>query len=356
MNFVDRYFSAVDLCYVQSENDPEENPYKSKYEARRIFDELRQVELFDVDEQIGKHFENVMIQSNENDELFVPDTNLTSSQTPLVKYKVLVRLIIDFHVGSILTETDERSEGEIILRQVLKSIEQTLPHALFNILALKVLNQLILNRTSFENYDEAIELCQRVEQIYEQSSAIDPFSFEDLIHFNQTNQNRREQFDDLYTHTLFYLAQIYGKKQNKDQSAFYCRLTLERQLKLFERKSNKFDALDWATNCATLSQYFITSEHDYRTARYCLLCADFMLTFVDSSNEKLQERAASFKRCWIKYALNLLGKFLLMCNTKLNRIEKNNICSWFESNYQHNDETKTFPQLTTTWKIRRSEC
>jgi hypothetical protein len=71
--------------------------------------------------------------------------------------------------------------------------------------------------------------------------------------------------------------------------------------------SKHFDPLDWATNCATLSQYYITN-HDYATARYCLMCADKMLENVKKSDEKLPERIASFKRCWIKYSVNLLSK------------------------------------------------
>ncbi len=122
----------------------------------------------------------------------------------------------------------------------------------------------------------------------------------DIDSSNQIN-NRREEFEQIYTHTLFYLAQIYAKLNDKDQSANYCRLTLERQY-----NSKHFDQLDWATNCATLSQYYMTN-HDYATSRYCLMCADKILENVQL-DEKLPERIASFQRCWIKYSINLLSK------------------------------------------------
>ena len=49
------------------------------------------------------------------------------------------------------------------------------------------------------------------------------------------------------------------------------------------------------------------TNHDYATSRHCLMCADKMLENVQS-DDKLDERKASFKRCWVKYAVNLLSK------------------------------------------------
>jgi hypothetical protein len=175
---------------------------------------------------------------------------------------------------------------------------------------LNVLNQLILIRTSYEQYTDAIEIAKQAENLYNQSLSIEPYLLRELIHIDpsiQTNE-RREEFEQIYTHTLFYLAQIYAKLNHKEQSANYCRLTLERQLSIFNRdKTNKyFDALDWATNAATLSQYYMTN-HDYATSRHCLMCADKMIENVQS-DDKLDERKASFKRCWVKYAVNLLSK------------------------------------------------
>ena len=54
--------------------------------------------------------------------------------------------------------------------------------------------------------------------------------------------------------------------------------------------------------------YYMTN-HDYATARDCLICADKMLEYAQLNDDaKLIERQASFKRCWVKYAINLLGK------------------------------------------------
>lgn len=231
------------------------------------------------------------------------------------KHRFLIRLLLDYHIATIYSDTEERSEGESRLRDILVPIEQALPHPLLSVLALNLVNQLILIRTSYEQYNDAIELAQRAEKIYQSSlSCPELYRLQELIQIDATasNVNRREEFEQTYTHTLFYLAQIHAKLQQKDQSAMYCRLTLERQLTLFHQKSSHFDGLDWATNCATLSQYYMTN-HDYATARHCMMCADLMLDHVylhpsEQVEEKLAERTASFKRCWVKYAVNLLSK------------------------------------------------
>ncbi len=63
MTFLERYLTAIDKCYVQSLNDPETEPYKSKYEARKIFEELLKE---DINEESQKEFENLdLIEEDE---------------------------------------------------------------------------------------------------------------------------------------------------------------------------------------------------------------------------------------------------------------------------------------------------
>ena len=218
---------------------------------------------------------------------------------------------MDYQIGIIYSDTEEKNEGESRLIHVLQSIERALHHSLLCSLALNLFNQLILIRTSYEQYNDAIEYAKRAEDLYNQSSLIEPYLLQELIDIDPSyteKLNRRDEYEQIYTHTLFYLAQIYAKLNQKEQSANYCRLTLERQLVMFHRSDrNKFDSFDWATNSATLSQYYMTN-HDYATARHCLMCADKMLEYAQLNDDaKLIERQASFKRCWVKYAINLLG-------------------------------------------------
>ncbi|UJR09813.1 hypothetical protein I4U23_014039 [Adineta vaga] len=314
MKFLERYSTAIDKCYVQSLNDPETEPYKSKYEARKIFEELYQENVDEQSDVLEKEFENLdLIEENEKQKFIMIKSDEQLKETSVSKkHRSLIHLLLDYHIGTIYSDTEEKSEGESRLRQILISIEQALTHPLLCSLSLNLLNQLILIRTSYEQYNDAIEIAKQAEDLYNKISSIEPYLLREIIHIDTSLQSidRRQEFEQIYTHTLFYLAQIYGKLNEKNQSANYCRLTLERQLSMFNSNHSKhFDPLDWATNCATLSQYYMT-DHDYATSRHCLMCADKMLENVRSDTieqEKLTERIASFKRCWVKYAVNLLS-------------------------------------------------
>lgn len=68
MTFLERYLTAIDKCYVQSLNDPEEEPYKSKYEARKLFEELHEEEIHEASDSLQKELENLDL-IEENDKL-----------------------------------------------------------------------------------------------------------------------------------------------------------------------------------------------------------------------------------------------------------------------------------------------
>jgi len=59
MTFLERYLTAIDKFYVQSLNDPENEPYKSKYEARKIFEELYEENIDEESDIMKKEFENL---------------------------------------------------------------------------------------------------------------------------------------------------------------------------------------------------------------------------------------------------------------------------------------------------------
>lgn len=72
------------------------------------------------------------------------------------------------------------------------------------------------------------------------------------------------KFESLHTHTLYYLTQAYKNNGQFNKSAEYGHKTLQRQL-----LTKLYDPVDWAVNCATLSQYHLT-QGDYISARHCL--------------------------------------------------------------------------------------
>ncbi|KAG8435278.1 hypothetical protein GDO86_013287 [Hymenochirus boettgeri] len=130
-----------------------------------------------------------------------------------------------------------------------------------------------------------------------------------------TEQERSKRFERVYTHTLYYLAQVYKHLKQDEKAAQYCHTTLQRQLEY-----DSYNPVEWAINAATLSQYYLTKQC-YMEARHCLAAANVVFTKAGQipsaeaakENEVEQERLdllgqkkADIARCWVKYCLNLL--------------------------------------------------
>ena len=75
---------------------------------------------------------------------------------------------MDYQIGIIYSDTEEKNEGKSRLIHVLQSIERALHHSLLCFLALNLFNQLILIRTSYEQYNDAIEYATRTKDLYNQ--------------------------------------------------------------------------------------------------------------------------------------------------------------------------------------------
>lgn len=162
-----------------------------------------------------------------------------------------------------------------------------------------------------------------------------PFDLVELFEVELGQEEREKRcatFESLYTHSLFYFAQVYGKLDDKQKSATLIQHTLQRLLDNNREKSDNeggekkqqqqqqnagyqervvFNPLDWATHAAALSQYYVC-EGDFATARHCLCCAEAILNRLNLNaqtsheSDRLNEQTASIKRCWGKYAIELL--------------------------------------------------
>lgn len=75
MTFLERYLAAVEKCYVQSLSDPEEEPFRSKYEARQLFEELREVQIDEESAIIQQEFNTLDLIEDENKLKFVATTS-----------------------------------------------------------------------------------------------------------------------------------------------------------------------------------------------------------------------------------------------------------------------------------------
>lgn len=326
-----KYREYIDINYRKSKLDDEDDPYKSKYEARTFLTDLKN----NLDPQITTENDIIKPFFNEIEES-IQKTYFKSSQS------YLIDKLLDYNLAKNYIETDETGLGERLLTETLKQLDifiiksndPTQSISIYNPiiyhLYLSILNELVFVWSHRQGeYDTCLKLLTKSHEVFEfykQNTATihQPFLPIELIQIDSTvtDSDRELAFEMAHTKSLYYFAQLYGKMGDRHKSAFYCQKTLQRQLNYknntdLEDNTDKplrgFNKLEWATHAAALSQYYV-SENDFPTARHCLLCVDSIINYVlkekDSLKEdeknKFDEQIASNKRCWIKYALQLL--------------------------------------------------
>ncbi|GAB1606522.1 KIF1-binding protein homolog [Argonauta hians] len=280
----EEYKKAKHLSEEESKKDLENEPFKSKYKARDILLSLR---------------DKLATFLNENSDLHT---------------KILIAGI-NLQIGTNYLETEELGAGEECLTKIIKDLEEyKLDKSACNIYqeALNNLGILWSHRNEF-GFDKAVEYLELSETHYnnfKHEVGGSPFSVDELFRpegedNDLLEHDRNVHFENTYTHSLFYLAQAYAGKGNKELSAKYCHQTLLRQL-----ESNQYNPLEWAINAASLSQYYLTVD-DYEMARHCLASSSYILeeadeSAIESSNDSIARRKADISRCWAKYGLSLL--------------------------------------------------
>ncbi|XP_048406740.2 KIF-binding protein isoform X2 [Stegostoma tigrinum] len=182
-------------------------------------------------------------------------------------------------------------------------------------------NQLGILWAGLEEMEKAQTYLEDAESLYKQYTkevGIPPLDTHE--HFlgedeRLTEQERHKRFEKVYTHTLYYLAQVYKHLDMNEKAAWYCHTTLQRQLQF-----THYNPVEWAINAATLSQYYITKQL-YMEGRLCLAAASVIFNQTGGTSsespaeeseeerdhrDQLQQKKAEIARCWIKYCLNLL--------------------------------------------------
>lgn len=226
-------------------------------------------------------------------------------------------MAVDIKLAVNYIDTEELQSGEEILNKCIDELEKYRLHKGAANLYQHVLNNLGILWSGRREPQKAFEFLQNAESLYKdfkQEIGGAPESLDEYFSPVNENDDMREQerdskFENTYTHTLYYIAQVYAKLENKELASKYCHMTLKRQL-----EASTYDPLDWSINAATLSQYFVTVE-DFPNARHCLASAELIfaeklekesLNESEDMKDKLSQGKADLARCWVKYGLNLL--------------------------------------------------
>ena len=277
----DKFLSCKTLL-KEAKNDPPENPYKSKYEARDILSSI----LCDLEKQWEK-----------GDDIYIS----------------VIWSILKYELGIIALETEEYSTGCDHLEECWEILKELSMKPEASLLTLNVLNQLGILWSGRGEPSKALTFLLEAEKIYnnyKSNCAICPCESDDMFKDEIVYPEDWGPFEKTFTLTLYYLAQVYEHLNESEKSAKYCHMTLKRQ-----KEYNVYDEKEWSINCATLSQYYI-QEKMFITARHLLACATYILAKYESSIDNKVENEdvwddihrskAEVAWCWLKYCINLL--------------------------------------------------
>ena len=274
------YIESQRIVMEESPNDPETEPYKSLYASR-------------------EHLSAVLARLNGCPSQLKQGEDYTS-----------LCAFVQYRLGLNYINTDELFSGQESFENVieLSKCVDSLFKICFPLVA--SLNELAI-LCSHTDDETALKLLLKAKSVFEAcKSQPTPLTDKDWFPSElHTTILKEKSFEDIHTHTLYYLAQVYSNLDDKKLSAVYCQITLSRQL------NNKlYDPVEWSLNAANMSQYYMQTNN-YAQSRHCLASAQVILKqYITESEpiddpalkEKLQRSEADVSRCWIKYCISLL--------------------------------------------------
>ncbi|KAI4463082.1 kif1-binding protein [Holotrichia oblita] len=292
----EKYEKVKKLIEEDSKLDPETEPFLSKYAARTILISM------------NANLENLLRQQGED----------STERIKLLGMNSMIQLLL----GIVSIDTEELSVGEKHLTKCKAIIDknENVPEIAY--VTLNMHNQLgiLWSKREPKKAQTYLEEADKFYLSFKESGQIPIDPNELFIHNLETYNtvSAWEKFEKLYTLTLYYLAQIHGVLGDSLKSSVYCHITLKRQL-----ESDDYDAIDWALNCATLSQFFM-EVNGFKQARHHLAASSYIINkYEEELNnitecnenynakiENFRHRSADIARCWAKYGL------LLMYNSK----------------------------------------
>lgn len=297
-----QYKAALKLNDETSKSDPDNDPFQSMYKAREVWLSLKE-----------------KVEKNRNNTVEISDW-------------IFLEAALHLKLGVNYMETEEQSSGEEHLKQCIGLLESEKTSLKGCNIVQNALNQLGILFSERRDPEKGLEYLLEAESLYKkfrENVGGAPWSVDDLFALQSYSDSEQQKeafvqkctdcFESAYTHTLYYLAQVYGKMDNSELSATYCQETLHRQLDM-----NKYQPVDWSMNAATLSQYYFSCSN-FVMARHCMASAEFILRETGDQGsslrveplsgegqvalhdrERIPKAWADLYRCWVKYGLALL--------------------------------------------------
>ncbi|XP_060897893.1 KIF-binding protein [Labrus mixtus] len=321
----DKFTNAQNLTDVESRNDPENDPFRSKYKARELLREiycsLKSFEAGEGEEESGGESSERPVEEPPESGQGEDGLDQAFSRHSPGGLRAAKLGAVEYYLGVNHIDTEELPAGQEHLMNCMKLLERCRVSSDNVSLFIHVRNQLGIlwaGRDETEMAQGFLETAESVYQRYMKEDGTPPTDMTEYFTTEEkllTHQERTKRFELAYTHTKYYLAQVYKNLGQTERAATYCHSTLQRQLQL-----NQFSPMEWALNAATLSQYYINKGR-YMEGRHCLSAATVISGLAGEApseaaaeeseterdrRETLRQKRAEIARCWIKYCLNLL--------------------------------------------------
>ncbi|XP_023060825.1 KIF-binding protein isoform X2 [Piliocolobus tephrosceles] len=255
----EKFQAALTLSRVELQKNPEKEPYKSKYSARALLEEVKAL--------LGPASEDEDERPEAEDGPVAGDhalglpAEVVEPEGPVAQRAVRLA-VIEFHLGVNHIDTEELSAGEEHLVKCLRLLRRyRLSHDCIS-LYIQAQNNLGILWSEREEIETAQAYLESSEALYTQymkevgCPPLDPTERFLPEEEKLTEQERSKRFEKVYTHNLYYLAQVYQHLEMFEKAAHYCHSTLKRQL-----EHNAYHPIEWAINAATLSQFYINKDN-----------------------------------------------------------------------------------------------
>ncbi|XP_023393621.1 KIF1-binding protein [Pteropus vampyrus] len=307
----EKFQAALALSRVELHKNPEKEPYKCKYGARVLLEEVKAL-LGPVPEDEDERLQAEDGLGAEDDALELP-AEVVEVEGPNAQGAVRLA-VIEFYLGVNHIDTEELSAGEEHLVKCLRLLRKYR-------LSQDCVSLYILAQNNLGILWSEREEIGTAQAYLESSEAL----------YNQYMKEVRcilDRFEKVYTHNLYYLAQVYQHMEMFEKAAHYCHSTLKRQL-----EHNAYHPIEWAINAATLSQFYI-NKLCFMEARHCLSAANVIFgqtgkipTTDDTAEaegdvpELYHQRKGEIARCWIKYCLTLMQNAQLSMQDNIGELD-----------------------------------
>jgi tetratricopeptide (TPR) repeat protein len=271
--------------------DPEETPYKSKYQARELLDTVcnkleatRTVALLEknmstveqADMRIGAIRVKLGVISYEVEEPHNAQTDLELAGgyyfPNFVKNVQEVTAQEDENVGkpdAPAVSADDIDRLDIPPLDLPQPTMASVNAAVVHLDALKCLNMLGILWAGRGRITKSFLYLKASKDLYNSVR----LGLENGKYPKPLTADQMKDLESTYTHSLFYLAQAYGHVGNAEKSSLCCKETLQRQYS--QGISDRKVKLEWAKNCAAMADFYLSSQL-YRHASMALRSAEYV--------------------------------------------------------------------------------